>query len=55
MQQADKSKQIEAFSNIFKKIKYLNNEFVLDKIVELIFEIQDNLKINSEIENTLSK
>ena len=56
MQQADTSKQtIEAFSKSAETMKNINKEFDLDKIDELMFDIQDNLKISSEIENTLSK
>jgi hypothetical protein len=35
-------------------MKNINRELDLDKIDELMFDIQDNLKISSEIENTLS-
>ena len=56
MQQADTSKQtIEAFSKSAETIKNINKEFDLDKIDELMFNVQDNLKISHEIESTLSK
>ena len=56
MQQADTSKQtIDAFAKSVKTMKNINKEFDLDKIDDLMLDIQDNLKISNEIESTLGR
>ena len=56
MQQADTNKMaMQVFAKTSETLKNINKEFDLDKVDDLMLDIEENLKINHEIETTLSK
>ena len=56
MQAIDTNKMaIIVYAKSLETMKNVNKEIDLDKIDDLMLDIQDNMKLNNEIETTLSK